>query len=362
MLAFSTHRNASLLVLACLITFVFSSNTASAQSGAVRLNPGFEPDPYIVPIMTSGNVDVSRAGLPSRTACVGYTNMSSNFTLFWGGSARNLNIFFIADNGVDATLTIGYQGQEFFCNDNASGLHPGIQFTSTASGQFDIWIGSKVLGEIVSGRLYITEMDLDPASFSMPFPGAQQPQTSSFTQYTPGQIVFAAELYCLSGFQDACALLETALTIVEVVYQQCLSGHREQCVWLDQLVYDYQLSVYTYQTYQQGGRAQSLPGSGPDYAFALPSQGAGSSCPVNDPLLCQLLQETNSAIAGAQAHLDSLDAQGITSFSGGLIGRCQSGDIQACEQYQRRADVMMQAWDYMYGSGSGWAESFSYGN
>lgn len=358
MLSFSTRRSASLLILACLIVFAFSPNTVSAQSGPVRLNPGFEPDPFIAPIMTSGNFDVSRAGLPSRTACVGYTAISSNFTLLWGGSNRNLNIFFIADNGVDATLTIGYQGQEYYCNDNASGLHPAIRFTSTASGQFDIWIGSKVPGEIVSGRLYITEMDLDPASFSMPFPGAQQPQTSSFTQYTPGQIVFAAELYCLSGFQDACALLETAIAIVETVYQQCLSGYREQCVWLDQLVYDYQLSAYTYQTYQQG----SPPGSGPDYTFGVPSQGASSSCPVNDPLVCQLLQEANSAMAGAQAQLDSLEAQGITAFSGGLIGRCQSGDIQACEQYQRRADAMMQAWDYMYGPGSGWAESFSYGN
>lgn len=351
-------------IVLCIIALALSPGFVSAQGRGVQLSPGFDPDPYIIPIMSRGNYDVSRAGLPSRSTCVGYVNQVANFTLSWSGSDQDLNIFFVADNGVDTTLIVGYQNQEFFCNDDSDGMNPGIRFTSTASGLFDIWVGTHASGQIVSGRLYITEHSLGPSDLVMDIPltdtrfAGFQDLTS---QYTPGQAVFAAELYCQSGYPDACTLFGSSMQYINSIVQQCLSGGVEQCAWFDQLVYDYQLAAYVYQQ-QFVGQQPAVSGQ-TVYSFGGGSSSSGSSyCPVNDPLICDMLRQANSAMARTQDYLGDLDAQGFTAFSGGLMERCQNGDIQACNTYNQRADAAIQAWDIMYGPGSGWAESFSYGN
>ena len=87
--------------------------------------------------------------------------------LEWSGATEELRIFFTADAEVDnATLLVwGETEDEWFCNDDSSSLNPLVALKTPQAGSYHIWVGSFERGRSISGRLTITELDLEPASW-----------------------------------------------------------------------------------------------------------------------------------------------------------------------------------------------------
>src|SRR5690606_27745040 len=73
-------------------------------------------------------------------------------------SSSDLTFLFMADDEVsDTTMVINAPDGQWYCNDDESGVDPGLTFSDATSGQYDIWIGSYSSDESVSGSLGIVD-------------------------------------------------------------------------------------------------------------------------------------------------------------------------------------------------------------
>jgi hypothetical protein len=135
--------------------------------GTVSLQAGFTPDPNATSVVSGGPVDASYLG----GNCFGYAASPPDLTLQWDGFGF-LRIFFVADGGGDTTLIVNDANGNFYCSDDSFGtLDPSVEFGDAGSGRIDIWVGSLNSGDSISGTLYITEVDYNPANL----PNQQQP-------------------------------------------------------------------------------------------------------------------------------------------------------------------------------------------
>jgi len=130
--------------------------------GTEELESGFQPDPYMVDVISGGDVDVAAQGLGSD--CGGYASVAPDFRLNLADNVGQLRFFFVADGGEDATLIINDPYSNWYCNDDFAGLDPMTEFQNAESGQYDIWIGSYSADEYIAGTLYITGLDYDPGN------------------------------------------------------------------------------------------------------------------------------------------------------------------------------------------------------
>jgi len=121
--------------------------------GSTALTSGFVPDPYTVGITAGGPVNVSYLG----GACSGFATSAPDFSVnYTSGSFPTLRFYFIGSG--DTTMVINAPNGSYYCVDDSFGtLNPTIDFSSPASGRYDIWIGSYAQGAFVSGTLYVTE-------------------------------------------------------------------------------------------------------------------------------------------------------------------------------------------------------------
>jgi cytoskeletal protein RodZ len=127
--------------------------------GSISLSAGFLPDPYMVSLNSGGEVDVENLGIGSN--CRGYASNAPDFRLHWSGEGDELNFLFTADlSSDDTTLIINDPFGNWYCNDDLAGLNPGISFGIGESGQYDVWIGSYISGDFISGQLTITEFSI----------------------------------------------------------------------------------------------------------------------------------------------------------------------------------------------------------
>lgn len=135
--------------------------SAEPNFGTLDLESGFIPDPQEIEVVSGGTVDVASLDLGSD--CTGYATAAPDFRINWSGDATNLRIFFVSDEGEDATLVINDATANWHCNDDhGAGLDPLVDIESPPEGQFDVWVGSYSSGEFIVGTLYITEMDYAP--------------------------------------------------------------------------------------------------------------------------------------------------------------------------------------------------------
>ena len=135
--------------------------SAEPNFGTLDLASGFTPDPQEVNLVSGGTVDIASLDLDS--GCTGYATSAPDFRINWSGDAANLRIFFVSDEGEDATLVINDATANWHCNDDhTSGLDPLVDIENPPEGQFDIWVGSYSSSEFIVGTLYITEMDYAP--------------------------------------------------------------------------------------------------------------------------------------------------------------------------------------------------------
>lgn len=132
--------------------------TADPYFGSTALTAGFTPDPHIISMTAGGSVDVASASYGEQ--CRGHASSAPDFKLSWNGNSSRLQVYFVADDGEDATLIINSPDGSWLCNDDASGtLNPGITINSPSAGRYDIWVGGYSQGQYIDGELRITELE-----------------------------------------------------------------------------------------------------------------------------------------------------------------------------------------------------------
>ncbi|MDQ7027141.1 MAG: hypothetical protein Q9P44_16470 [Anaerolineae bacterium] len=126
--------------------------TLDANYGEIALQSGFTPDPFQVNITSGGSINANS----SLVSCNGYVTTEPDYTVSWSGTSTLLRFFF-ESNG-DTTLIINDSNGNWQCNDDSFGtLNPTIDFDNPSEGIYNIWVGSFVLGNPLSGVLNITE-------------------------------------------------------------------------------------------------------------------------------------------------------------------------------------------------------------
>jgi len=131
--------------------------------GSVRLAEWFTPDPHQVNGVAGGPVDVSALGLDP--SCTGHASSAPDFRLYWTGGTNDLRLAFEVDQpGNDTVLIINTPSGDWVCNDDAHNdtLNPMVWLRGQPEGQFDIWVATYRSGNLVQGKLSISETALRP--------------------------------------------------------------------------------------------------------------------------------------------------------------------------------------------------------
>ncbi len=130
--------------------------TADPLYGTVQLSTGFTPDPYMVSVYAGGTADAGALGLGAE--CVGFIQPEQpDFRLYYAaGNGFMLGIGAVSE--ADTTLVINAPDGRWYCNDDYDGsLNPFVFFSTSMSGQYDIWVGSFSRGDAQPATLAITE-------------------------------------------------------------------------------------------------------------------------------------------------------------------------------------------------------------
>lgn len=120
--------------------------------GSVDLAAGFIPDPHTVAIAAGGGFDASQ--IPG---CVGWIATAPDFRVNWTAGAQ-LPLTFHVTSDSDTTLVINDAEGNWVCNDDADGLNPAISFENAPSGQYDVWVGTYMQGDLQESELHVTEV------------------------------------------------------------------------------------------------------------------------------------------------------------------------------------------------------------
>ncbi|WP_426036922.1 peptidase S1 [Brevundimonas sp. DC300-4] len=133
------------------VAAIFVTGASAQQS--VSLSAGFVPDPVTVELYSGGGNQASDLG----RSCVGTVGISPDVVLNFSSAGGRLAIGVLA--GTDTSLVINGPDGRFYCNDDNSGLNPGLVWGRAPSGQYDIWVGA--VGDAGPATLVITEGSLD---------------------------------------------------------------------------------------------------------------------------------------------------------------------------------------------------------
>ncbi|WP_372621009.1 hypothetical protein [Falsiroseomonas sp.] len=128
--------------------------TAEARYATVSLNAGFMPDPHEVRVEAGGDMDASAAQLGPE--CVGWIDPSrADVTLTY--TAGQFPLYISAASQADTTLVVRDPSGQWHCNDDMTGVDPGLVLQRPASGEYRIWVGTLDRGQPQQATLRISE-------------------------------------------------------------------------------------------------------------------------------------------------------------------------------------------------------------
>jgi hypothetical protein len=147
-------RLKSLLVAAALSAALGAGAAAQDVSatptyGSIRLNAGFQPDPFEVTLQSGGSVSASNLG----AGCTGMIANAPDYQLTY--SAGSLPLSISVDSTSDTTLVVNAPDGKWYCDDDGgfNGLNPALVFSKPQSGRYDIFVGTFGSAELRSAKL-----------------------------------------------------------------------------------------------------------------------------------------------------------------------------------------------------------------
>jgi len=120
--------------------------------GAIDLAAGFMPDPHSVEVAAGGGFDAS------AISCAGWIATAPDFRVNWTAGSGELPLTFHVTSEADTTLVINDAQGNWVCNDDTDGLNPVVSFANAPSGQYDVWVGTFMQGELQNSTLHVTEV------------------------------------------------------------------------------------------------------------------------------------------------------------------------------------------------------------
>ena len=127
--------------------------TAEPNFGSVPLSTPFRLDPFVVSMLSGGDIDASTLNLDD--SCRGFVSPAPDFRVTLESPAASLRILFAGEG--DTTLVVSGPNNITTCNDDGSGLDPLVDLINPVAGDYNIWVGSYSEGEFVPGYLMISE-------------------------------------------------------------------------------------------------------------------------------------------------------------------------------------------------------------
>ncbi len=127
--------------------------SARPRYATVNLRSDFSPDPHETQVEAGGDRQVEGLGRD----CTGWIDFSRP-DVDLNYQAGNLPLFISVVSQADTTLIINDPSGRWICNDDFSGLNPGIVIQRPASGNYNIWIGTAERGPVQRAVLRISEV------------------------------------------------------------------------------------------------------------------------------------------------------------------------------------------------------------
>jgi hypothetical protein len=152
----TTHASAflaALLALGATAASACPDTGLRATFGAIRLDAGFMPDPYVRNITAGGTWDL--ASCFNSYGWGGVVPAAPDFELTFLGSSPQLTLEVQAST--DAVLLVNDPNGEWFYIDDTFGTNPAMTFPNPVPGVYDIWIGAYDITQRNPGQLLITE-------------------------------------------------------------------------------------------------------------------------------------------------------------------------------------------------------------
>ena len=131
--------------------------TGAPTFGTYSLATGFSPDPTNYTVTAGGTVEASSSlTTPTGTCYAGWVATTPDVRVHY--TAGTLPLRFYVDSPTDTTLVIHSPDGRWYCNDDAVGLSPVLDFPGPLSGQYDVFIGTYSQNEYPEVSLSVTEM------------------------------------------------------------------------------------------------------------------------------------------------------------------------------------------------------------
>lgn len=124
--------------------------------GEISLRSGFLPDPSWVTVQGGGEVRVAYPDTGSDQACMGFVSDAPDLRVHYENGDHSLS--FSVDSIGDAILLVNDPDGVWHCSDGSNQPGPTVLFNEPFGGQYDIWVGSLLEGE-VTARLSISELE-----------------------------------------------------------------------------------------------------------------------------------------------------------------------------------------------------------
>lgn len=119
----------------------------------VRLDAGFEDDPYLVELQAGGSMDASDLG----GACTGLIADAPDVRLIYSSGSLPLILGNVSES--DTTIVVNGPDGRWYCDDDGGeGVDPLLVFDEPQSGQYDIWVGTYADADLADSVMFITEI------------------------------------------------------------------------------------------------------------------------------------------------------------------------------------------------------------
>jgi len=217
-------------------------NSGRSNYGAVTIFGSQLGQPYSMQVVSGGNIDVSRVGLPAN--CRGFVTQQPDVIVTYQQPGRQLAFF--AEGQGDTTLVIRGPNGQWSCSDDEGGnRNPLLTMANAQPGQYEIWVGSYEASHQIQARFVVydptvrqQQVVVQPPPPVFQPPPVQQPvfapdcrQTLMQLGQSPSEMMFCdgAEPFCADALLRA-GHAATNLMFCQGVNPQCAvqllrSGH-----------------------------------------------------------------------------------------------------------------------------------------